>query len=211
MNVAIYTQTPSMAASLGALLGQDTGLTVVEATSSPDNFYKTLNEGNIELAVTGIVTLDEFAEICQQLSPDTWSTTKRVLAVMTMNKEAIKSAAAYDFDGIVDVHNPPEAIARQLKNIVRNGAIAGHGPNSGLNDRLDAFPDFFINRDKHDQMIAELVARGMTDKQVSEAVGLAPQTVRNRLSRMLTDSGSQNRTHLAVRFLRERERHLRDS
>lgn len=211
MNVAIYTQTPTMATSIGALFSQGPGLSVVDSTASPDNFYKILREGNIELAVTGVVTVQQFVDLCAQLPPEICATTKKVLAVVAMNKEVLKLAADHDFDGIVDVHNTPEAIGRQMKNIARNGSIAGHEPNSDLNDRLDTFPDFFVNRDKHDQLIAELVARGMTDKQVSEAVGLAPQTVRNRLSRMLTDSGSQNRTHLAVRFLRERERHLRDT
>lgn len=211
MNVAVYTQTPSMAASLGSMLSHGPGLTVVESTSSAENFYKILREGNIELAVTGVITLDEFVGIFARLPDDVKSRTRTVLAVMTMDKDTIKLAARHDFDGIVDVHNSPEAIGRQLKNVVRNAPIPGHEPNTDLDTRLDTFPDFFVNRDKHDQMIAELVARGMTDKQVSEAVGLAPQTVRNRLSRMLTDSGSQNRTHLAVRFLRERERHVRDS
>jgi DNA-binding NarL/FixJ family response regulator len=44
---------------------------------------------------------------------------------------------------------------------------------------------------------------GMTDKQIAEYINLAPQTVRNRLSKMMTDAGLNNRTHLATYWLRE--------
>ena len=211
MNVAVYTQNPTMAASLGAVFAQGAGVTVVESTSSPDIIHKVLLEGQIDVVVTGLVSVADFSEVCARLPEERSNAFKKVLTVVVMNKEVIRAAADGGFDAIIDIHNSPEAIAQQMKNIVRNVDIKGGGPDIDPDERLDVFPDFFVNRDQHDQMIVELVARGMTDKQVADSVGLAPQTVRNRLSRMLTDSGSQNRTHLAVRFLRERERHIRDS
>jgi len=38
----------------------------------------------------------------------------------------------------------------------------------------------------------------MTDKQISERVYLSPQTVRNRISRLLSVLGRENRTQLAL-------------
>ena len=49
-----------------------------------------------------------------------------------------------------------------------------------------------------DKEILALIARGMTDKQISQRVYLSPQTVRNRISRLLGILGRENRTQLAL-------------
>lgn len=49
-----------------------------------------------------------------------------------------------------------------------------------------------------DRRIVSLIAEGKTDKQISNAVFLSPQTVRNRISRILTQLGKDNRTQLAL-------------
>ena len=54
--------------------------------------------------------------------------------------------------------------------------------------------------DANDRMIAELIARGYSDKQIAETVYLGLQTVRNRVSRMLSRFDKENRTQLALLF-----------
>ena len=54
--------------------------------------------------------------------------------------------------------------------------------------------------DANDRMIAELIARGYSDKQIAENVYLGLQTVRNRVSRMLSRFDKENRTQLALLF-----------
>jgi len=54
-------------------------------------------------------------------------------------------------------------------------------------------------RDDMDRDIVDLVSLGLADREVAAAVHLAEQTVRNRLSRILEQSGLKNRTQLAVR------------
>ena len=56
--------------------------------------------------------------------------------------------------------------------------------------------------DAVDERIVNLVAEGLSDKQIGTALGLSPQTIRNRVSRMLNESGLRNRTELAVQFVR---------
>jgi DNA-binding NarL/FixJ family response regulator len=43
-----------------------------------------------------------------------------------------------------------------------------------------------------------LIGRGMTDREIAARVYLSPQTVRNRVSRLLTNLGRENRTQLAL-------------
>ncbi|MGA0863106.1 MAG: response regulator [Ilumatobacteraceae bacterium] len=54
--------------------------------------------------------------------------------------------------------------------------------------------------DVNDRMIASLIAQGYSDKQIAESVFLGLQTVRNRVSRMLSRFDKQNRTQLALMF-----------
>ena len=54
--------------------------------------------------------------------------------------------------------------------------------------------------DANDRMIASLIAQGYSDKQIAETVYLGLQTVRNRVSRMLSRFDKQNRTQLALMF-----------
>ena len=62
---------------------------------------------------------------------------------------------------------------------------------------------FLASRDALDRSIIAHVAVGLTDKQIAYEIGLAPQTVRNRLSKIMVDAGLTNRTQLARMWLRE--------
>jgi DNA-binding NarL/FixJ family response regulator len=54
--------------------------------------------------------------------------------------------------------------------------------------------------DANDRHIARLIAMGYSDKQIAETVYLGLQTVRNRVSRMLSRFDQENRTQLALFF-----------
>jgi DNA-binding NarL/FixJ family response regulator len=54
--------------------------------------------------------------------------------------------------------------------------------------------------DANDRHIARLIALGYSDKQIAETVYLGLQTVRNRVSRMLSRFNKDNRTQLALFF-----------
>jgi len=54
--------------------------------------------------------------------------------------------------------------------------------------------------DANDRHIARLIALGYSDKQIAETVYLGLQTVRNRVSRMLSRFDKENRTQLALFF-----------
>ena len=63
--------------------------------------------------------------------------------------------------------------------------------------------------DANDRHIARLIALGYSDKQIAETVYLGLQTVRNRVSRMLSRFNKDNRTQLA-RFFSEYQSELAD-
>lgn len=62
------------------------------------------------------------------------------------------------------------------------------------------------NLDNTDRQIALLIAQGQSDKQIAENVFLGLQTVRNRVSRLLTRFEKDNRTQLALFFAENHDR-----
>jgi DNA-binding NarL/FixJ family response regulator len=54
--------------------------------------------------------------------------------------------------------------------------------------------------DANDRQIARLISLGYSDKQIAETVFLGLQTVRNRVSRLLSRFNKENRTQLALFF-----------
>jgi DNA-binding NarL/FixJ family response regulator len=60
--------------------------------------------------------------------------------------------------------------------------------------------DELKNLDDTDMQIARLIALGYSDKQIAESVFLGLQTVRNRVSRLLSRFHKENRTQLALFF-----------
>lgn len=52
--------------------------------------------------------------------------------------------------------------------------------------------------DPTDRAIVDLIAEGLSDREIGQRVHLSAQTVRNRVSRLLTTLGKTNRTQVAV-------------
>lgn len=66
-------------------------------------------------------------------------------------------------------------------------------------------PDVPVTRiqvaDQADREIVRLVAAGLPDRDIADVVHYSNQAVRNRISRILGDTGARNRTHLACMYL----------
>lgn len=130
---------------------------------------------------------------------------RRVLLVPERTPRTEALAKLYGFDGVVDerdLDGPLEGFVEQLEKIVAAPSEGEAEP-----DLIDVYTSVVDSRtiattDAVDERIVNLVAEGLSDKQIGAALGLSPQTIRNRVSRMLNDSGLRNRTELAVQFVR---------
>lgn len=71
---------------------------------------------------------------------------------------------------------------------------------STIEKRINESAAFRLLTDETDRRIVSLVAQGKFDKEIAEELYLSLQTIRNRLSRILTEFGARNRTHLALMF-----------
>jgi DNA-binding NarL/FixJ family response regulator len=65
--------------------------------------------------------------------------------------------------------------------------------------RVTAIPlNVLSSLNETDREIAQLISQGLTDRDIAAAVHFSVQTVKNRVSKILTQVGAANRTQLAV-------------
>jgi DNA-binding CsgD family transcriptional regulator len=115
------------------------------------------------------------------------------------------------FDGQIqfDMSQPPWILMNQLSETIRTCETRGWRPPTFRRELLDAtsFPDV-TNGDETNVNVLRLLAFGLSDKSIASALCLAPHTIRNRISRMLGAGGFENRTALALSYLRTHRLHL---
>lgn len=99
------------------------------------------------------------------------------------------------FEGGIDLRRSPGDVITQLK-----AFIASPPTHAYSSERVP--PGSFLDRitDETDRLIIALVSAGLTDKQIAGQVFFSPQTVRNRVSRILRETGFDNRVQLAVAY-----------
>lgn len=107
-------------------------------------------------------------------------------------------AAGHRVDRVITAAGGLGVMLEELRACVLHPADCTQGPttrNEGFESAV-----IFVS-DETDREIVQLVASGFTDREIAEIVNYSHQTVRNRLSRILGDSGARNRTHLACMYL----------
>jgi len=112
---------------------------------------------------------------------------------------------AHGISDVIDLRLP----GRELEAAIR---LVVEGRDRACTDHLIAEVDIvpvvsdvgIVYADDMDRRIVALVAAGYTDREISHVVNYSYQSVRNRISRILLNSGIRNRTQLAVQHIFER-------
>lgn len=107
-------------------------------------------------------------------------------------------AATHRIDCVISAANGLDAMLDELKRCATNPDECRR-----TRDAVDASdaPNTIYVADETDREIVRLVAVGFTDREIAEIVNYSHQTVRNRISRILGETGARNRTHLACMYL----------
>ena len=200
-NVAICDDHEMVREALASVIGRDEGLEVVGVSDSLATSRDLLAHGHpdvfvIDVRLDGESGLD-VARMVRAEHPET----KVVMLTSFNNDEALVSAYELGASAFVLKTGSADALVRTVKDVasgmrlinpteVRNASASLDKKGIGIIRKLDA----------NDRHIARLIALGYSDKQIAETVFLGLQTVRNRVSRMLSRFGKENRTQLALFF-----------
>lgn len=166
-----------------------------------------LSRRDVDVVVTARQMAKHVTDVADSLGPEVRFRSKFALMTTVQSAEVVRFAAELGFDGIVDVYQSPSVIHQHLHNMVFMSADWSLTPPAATS------PDilFLATRNALDRKVISLVALGLTDKQIANEIGLAAQTVRNRLSKVMIDAGLTNRTQVAYMWLREQSLLVRNA
>lgn len=200
-NVAICDDHVMVREALASVMNREEGIDVVGTSHSLASTHDLLQTGHpdvfvIDVRLDGESGLD-VARMVKAEHPDT----KVVMLTSFNNDEALVSAYELGASAFILKTGNADALVRTVKDVaagmrlinpteVRNASASLDKKGIGIIRKLDA----------NDRHIARLISLGYSDKQIAETVFLGLQTVRNRVSRMLSRFGKENRTQLALFF-----------
>lgn len=185
--------------ALVSIFDQDGDFRVEGSVGDFGGAVSMLSSTNVEVAVID-VRLDgesglDIVHWIREHKPET----KIVLLTNYRTDELILESGALGVSAVLDKSIRPHDLARVVRDVVA-------GRNLGLGEAVREAQARLQQRGmlqmqnlgQVDREIMSLIGRGMTDREIAARVYLSPQTVRNRVSRLLTTLGRENRTQLAL-------------
>ena len=203
MRLAVWSPTLLMAEALGALFGREADVEIVAVLggTEPDPLRSTLS--NTDVLVVQGAPLDECRRFFERIDVDTRS---RLVAVyLARSPEALFTSRArlFGFADVIDANLTGDSVIVALRDVARTGPPVAA---SGLWTFESPPPTISLLcphcRDERDVEILQFIVDGHTDSHIAELMNLNAQTIRNRVSNMLLESGMSNRTQLAIDFYR---------
>jgi two-component system response regulator DevR len=125
--------------------------------------------------------------------------TKIILLTNFMSDELVLEASSLGVSAVLDKAVRPNELARVVREVAGNRWTGMGDLVREAQARLQHKGILQMqNLGQVDREIMSLIGKGMTDRDIATRVFLSPQTVRNRVSRLLTTLGRENRTQLAL-------------
>jgi NarL family two-component system response regulator LiaR len=194
-----------VAEGLSSLLRTDGSFSNVVSATTIGEIVESLEDG-VDLIVLGApgLMMFEFAsneafQRCKSVSEP-----KIVFLTSLIDDGLVKESLSQGIDAVVDARLPVQEIISKISLVCSSGKKA---------TGVQAFQHWKLKetsvelgeicRDEADTQIVALIIRGFSNDEIAEEIFIALQTVRNRISRLLSAAGVKNRTQLAILFSRE--------
>ena len=176
-------------------------LGIVTDTQEAHSF---LTSGKVDIVIVG---KGRFGEWSQMWRAGLFSHTPEFCAMLVstspVSTATLMEASEVGICEVVDLTMDRDAIGQKMLDLyaqlrrdlpMQNNILSSHVAEHQLLQNIT---------DETDRQILRLIALGKFDKEISEELFLSLQTIRNRVSRILTETGAKNRTHLAMLFTQD--------
>ncbi|MDA0371587.1 MAG: LuxR C-terminal-related transcriptional regulator [Actinomycetota bacterium] len=198
MKLVVWSPAAFLADGISSILGREPDM-VVAATHQIDAGTLTAVDG---LVVHG-VPLESVRRLVADLSPAVRSSTVAVLLIRAPDPLLVSRAQLFGFAGVVDLALDTTSVIASIRELVELGPSIEASDIWTLDSNAVLQSHFCQHcRDTRDVDILRHIVDGHTDAQIAYKLNLNAQTVRNRVSNMLLESGMPNRTQLAIDFYR---------
>ena len=187
--------------ALARVIATETDIEVAGSTAGVKTTieYFENNPGSVDVAVIDIRLNDgEGHDITRWIKANR-ANVAVILLTSFMEDHILVDAYATGADAIVLKGAPTTELTNRIRDVHAGirfvDATAAREAARRLNDSAQSRLALL---DRTEMEIAQLIATGMTDKEIASTIHLGSQTVKNRVSAMLTKVGAANRTQLAV-------------
>lgn len=203
MRLVIWSPIALIADALGVLFGREADVEVIAAIGSADVTRLPTTLRGTDLLFVHAVSLDECHRLFMRLDPGTRSSVVAVYSTPSPETLFTSRARLLGFADVIDATRPAGSVITTLRDLVRRGPTISGATTWTLESPMTVASVLRPHcRDERDVEILRFIVDGHTDSQIAELMNLNAQTIRNRVSNMLLESGMSNRTQLAIDFYR---------
>lgn len=187
--------------ALSRVLNDVPDIEVVMTTSSVDGTvsYFDTHADTVDVAVIDVRLHDGVGHDITRWIKNHLPVVKIVLLTSFMDDELLVEAYTSNADAIVLKGSPTSELVEAIRDahagIRRIDGVAAREASRRL---AQTSHHKLLLLDHVDREIAQLIAQGMTDREIASSVHFGLQTIKNRVSKILQTVGASNRTQLAV-------------
>jgi two-component system response regulator DevR len=187
--------------ALTSVLNHEDDLTVTLSTNSVASTIKSLEKDPtaIDVAVLDVRLGDgtghEVTRWVKSHLPDV----NVVLLTSFLEDDVLIEGYTSKASAIVLKGAPTTELVKAIRDVAAGLQLINPVEVRAASKRVTAIPlNVLSSLNETDREIAQLISQGLTDRDIAAAVHFSVQTVKNRVSKILTQVGAANRTQLAV-------------
>jgi len=184
---------PIVLSGLSALVGSEDGLELVAVARTAAEASAVTTEPDVAVVDLELPDGDgiELGATLKRI----WPGVRVVVLTMHADDRAVIRSLGAGLDGYLLKDSDPEDILAAIHTAARGALVLGRGASEAVVAAAASAPrtDALAALDARDLEILDLLVRGLPTSQVAARLFLAPKTVRNRISEMLTKLGVASR------------------
>jgi two-component system response regulator DevR len=188
--------------AIGAMLASDPDVSVVATTADAGATMSYMRENPVDVAVLDLHLPDMAGVELASLIRSDFPHTKTMFLTGFFSDELVLQASKVGAYDVVSKSSNLQHLAARIKSVADGRLFLDRDLISASKKRLaDKGYLALMSLGETDKEILALIAQGCTDKEIGARVYLSPQTIRNRISRLLSLLGRDNRTQLALMMM----------
>ncbi len=187
--------------ALAAVLNGEDDLSVVRTTNSVASTIASLEESSddIDVAVLDVRLGDGTGHSITQWIKSHCPTINVVLLTSFLEDQVLVDGYSSKASAIVLKGAPTQELLDAIRDVAAGMQLINPVEVRSASKRVNSIPSNVLSSlSETDREIALLISQGLTDKDIAAAVHFSVQTVKNRVTQILTQAGAANRTQLAV-------------
>jgi two-component system response regulator DevR len=185
--------------ALARMLESNDDIDVVASTASMDETMRVLPEVKPDIAVLDVRLADGNGTVLARWISQNSPGTKVIMLTSFSSDEALVHSYMAGASAFLLKNSSATVLTERIRDVNAGMAFIDPVEARAAMSRLDRSGALRLSQlDATDRSIVDLIAEGLSDKEISQRIHLSPQTIRNRVSRILAVLGKSNRTQVAV-------------